>query len=92
MLKGIVTVSLKQDVLDPQGQAVLHSLQSLGFNEAKNVRIGKSIEVWLEENEVLFGRSHWFMLDANKKKQGYVKPNSECYKWVEKKLDKDPNW
>jgi phosphoribosylformylglycinamidine synthase len=51
MLKGIVTVSLKQDVLDPQGQAVLHSLQSLGFNEAKNVRIGKSIEVWLEEND-----------------------------------------
>jgi len=48
--------------------------------------------VWLEENEVLFGRSHWFMLDANKKKQGYVKPDSECYKWVEKKLDKDPNW
>ena len=48
--------------------------------------------VWLEENEVLFGRSQWFMLDANKKKQGYVKPGSECYKWVEKKLDKDPNW
>ena len=48
--------------------------------------------VWLEENEVLFGRSHWFMLDANKKKKGYVKPDSECYKWVEKKLDKDPNW
>ena len=48
--------------------------------------------VWLEENEVLFGRSQWFMLDANKKKQGYIKPDSECYKWVEKKLDKDPNW
>jgi hypothetical protein len=32
------------------------------------------------------------MLDANKKKQGYVKPVSECYKWVEKKLEKDPNW
>ena len=48
--------------------------------------------VWLEENEVLFGRSQWFMLDANKKTQGYIKPDSECYKWVEKKLDKDPNW
>jgi len=51
MLKGIVTVSLKQDVLDPQGQAVLRSLQTLGFQEAHNVRIGKSIEVWLEEND-----------------------------------------
>ena len=51
MLKGIVTVSLKQDVLDPQGQAVLHSLQTLGFPEAQNVRIGKSIEVWLEVSD-----------------------------------------
>ena len=50
MTKGIVTVSLKQNVLDPQGQAVLHSLQTLGFPEAQNVRIGKSIEVWLEES------------------------------------------
>ena len=51
MLKGIVTVSLKQDVLDPQGEAVLHSLQTLGFPEAHNVRIGKSIKGWLEEND-----------------------------------------
>ena len=51
MLKGIVTVSLKQDVLDPQGQAVQHSLQTLGFPEEQNVRIGKSIEVWLEESD-----------------------------------------
>ena len=41
MLKGIVTVSLKQDVLDPQGQAVLHSLQTLGFPEAQN-EIGRA--------------------------------------------------
>ena len=51
MLKGIVTVSLKQDVLDPQGQAVLHSLKTLGFPETQNVRIGKSIEVWLNERD-----------------------------------------
>ncbi|MBT89882.1 MAG: phosphoribosylformylglycinamidine synthase [Spirochaetales bacterium] len=51
MLKGIVTVSLKKDVLDPQGQAVLHSLENLGFTEAENVRIGKSIEVWMDEND-----------------------------------------
>lgn len=57
MLKGIVTVSLKQDVLDPQGQAVQHSLQNLGFTEAKNVRIGKSIEVWLEEKDSLKAES-----------------------------------
>ncbi|MBC8258677.1 MAG: phosphoribosylformylglycinamidine synthase subunit PurS [SAR324 cluster bacterium] len=52
MLKGIVTVSLKQDVLDPQGLAVQHSLQSLGYSEAQNVRIGKSIEIWLDESDL----------------------------------------
>ncbi len=51
MLKGIVTVTLKQDVLDPQGQAVQHSLETLGFPEVKSVRIGKSIEVKLDEND-----------------------------------------
>jgi tetratricopeptide (TPR) repeat protein len=48
--------------------------------------------LWLEENEVLFGRTHWFMLDPKMQKLGYVKPDTECYNWVEKKLDKDPNW
>ena len=51
MLKGIATVSLKQDVLDPQGQAVQHSLETLGFPEARQVRIGKSIEVTMNEDD-----------------------------------------
>ena len=46
-MKGIVTVALKQDILDPQGSAVRDSLKSLGFTEVEDVRIGKSIEVEL---------------------------------------------
>ena len=48
-MKGIVTVVLKPDILDPQGRAVWDSLKSLGFNEVEDVRIGKSIEVKLNE-------------------------------------------
>ena len=48
-MRGIVTVVLKPDILDPQGRAVWDSLKSLGFNEVKDVRIGKSIEVKLNE-------------------------------------------
>ncbi len=48
MMKGMVTVMLKQDVLDVQGQAIQHSLHALGFEQAQKVRIGKSIEVELE--------------------------------------------
>ena len=48
-MRGIVTVVLKPDILDPQGRAVWDSLKSLGFNEVEDVRIGKSIEVKLNE-------------------------------------------
>ena len=46
-MKGIITVVLKQDILDPQGRAVMNSLQGLGYYEVQGVRIGKSIEIEL---------------------------------------------
>ena len=48
-MKGIVTVVLKPDILDPQGRAVRDSLKNLDSNEVEDVRIGKSIEVKLNE-------------------------------------------
>lgn len=42
-MKVTVNVKLKEGVLDPQGKAVLHALNSLGFDEVKDVRIGKQI-------------------------------------------------
>ena len=47
---------------------------------------------WLKENEVLFGKAQWFMMDANIKNQGYVKASSNCYKWVSEKLNKGKDW
>lgn len=44
-----VMVRLKQGVLDPQGKAIEHALQALGFPEAQNVRVGKIIEFALPE-------------------------------------------
>lgn len=43
-----VKVGLKPSVLDPQGKAVLAALHSLGFNEAKDLRVGKHFEIILE--------------------------------------------
>ena len=48
-MRGIVTIVLKPDILDPQGRAVRDSLKSLDFNEVEDVRIGKSIEVKMNE-------------------------------------------
>jgi phosphoribosylformylglycinamidine synthase subunit PurS len=39
-----VFVSLKQGVLDPQGQAVERSLHTLGYGEVRDVRMGKYVE------------------------------------------------
>ncbi len=49
--KANVKVGLKTSVLDPQGKTVLAALHSLGFNEAKDLRVGKYFEVVLEGND-----------------------------------------
>ena len=47
-MKAIVNVGLKQGVLDDQGKATHHALDTLGFKETvKNVRIGKQITIEL---------------------------------------------
>lgn len=43
-----VVVMLKEGVLDPQGDAVLGAMKSLGFERASRVRVGKVIELDLE--------------------------------------------
>ena len=48
MFKEIVYVTLKESVLDPQGSAVRGTLHKLGFEEAKDVRVGKYLEVTVD--------------------------------------------
>ncbi len=48
MYKAIINVTLKKSVLDPQGKTVIHALHSLGFQEAKDMRVGKHFEVLVE--------------------------------------------
>ena len=42
-MKVEVIVSLKDGVLDPQGKAIGHALESLGHNEIKEIKVGKVI-------------------------------------------------
>jgi len=50
-MKVVVNVKLKEGVLDPQGKAVLHALNSLGFDEVNDVRIGKQIVLDINDND-----------------------------------------
>ena len=48
-MRARVHVTLKAGVLDPQGEAVRHALGTLGFEDVSGVRIGKVIELDLED-------------------------------------------
>lgn len=49
-MKAKIYVTLKNGVLDPQGKAVLHALESMGHQNVKEVRVGKFFEIELEGN------------------------------------------
>ena len=50
-MKAKVHVTLKPGVLDPQGKAIAHALESLGFDDVNGVRQGKYIEIDLGDTD-----------------------------------------
>ncbi len=48
-MKARVFVTLKSGVLDPQGKAIQHALEGLGFGGVNDVRAGKLIELDLAD-------------------------------------------
>ena len=52
-LKFSVTVTLKKDVLDPQGKVVQNTLLNMGIDSLQNIRQGKYFEIEIDENDGL---------------------------------------
>ena len=52
-MKFSVTVTLKKDVLDPQGKVVENTLKNMGMNDLKSIRQGKYFEIEVEENDLI---------------------------------------
>ena len=50
-MKFSVTVTLKKDVLDPQGKVVQNTLNNLGMENLKSIRQGKYFEIEILEKE-----------------------------------------
>ena len=50
-MKISATVTLKKDVLDPQGKVVRQTLKNMGYNDVINVRQGKYFEIELNETD-----------------------------------------
>ncbi len=51
MIRAKVHVTLKPGILDPQGRAIRHSLETLGFSLVNDVRVGKFLEIELDERD-----------------------------------------
>ena len=50
-MKVVANIFLKNGVLDPQGKAVHHGLDALGFDGVKDVRIGKQVVIDLDTDD-----------------------------------------
>ena len=50
-MKFSIKVTLKKDVLDPQGRVVQQTLQNMGMDTLTNLRQGKYFEIDIKEND-----------------------------------------
>jgi len=56
MVRVLVDVLLKDEILDPQGQAVERALPALGFTGVRGVRVGKHVELEVDDGDDLEAR------------------------------------
>ena len=56
-MKFSVTVTLKKDVLDPQGKVVQNTLLNLGMSDLKSIRQGKFFEIEIDEKDTVKAES-----------------------------------
>ena len=76
-LKFSVTVTLKKDVLDPQGKVVENTLISMGMGNLKSIRQGKFFEIEVDENDQRKAEEKDCRIVFTKKAN--MKSNNECY-------------
>lgn len=53
MARVLIDVMLKDEILDPQGQALERALPQLGFTGVEGVRVGKHIELLVDDGDDL---------------------------------------
>lgn len=49
MYKANIRITLRPSILDPQGKATRQALDSLGYTSIDRVRMGKFVEMWIDE-------------------------------------------
>jgi len=95
--KGNVYYKSFQDCRNPSislDDRVVATFAYRNFDKANDLGYSRfnNTNNWFSENEVLFKKIHWFMLDDDVKNQGYVTTQNSCYSWINEKLKKDSKW
>ena len=49
MYKASIHIRLRPSILDPQGKTTHHALEDLGFSSVSRVRMGRYVEIWVDE-------------------------------------------
>jgi len=57
-MKLLISITLKEDVLDPQGLAIKNSLSSIGFDNINTVKQGKIINIDIKEKDPSKAKNH----------------------------------
>ena len=55
-MKVSAIITLKKDVLDPQGKVVQNTLVDMGMSNLKNIRQGKHFEIEVDENDEIMAK------------------------------------
>jgi len=77
-----IIVTLRKSILDPQGKAVHHALESLGMNAVSDVRMGKYVEMKVNSNNKEEAERH----TENACKKLLANPVMEDYSFTVEKL------
>jgi len=56
-LKFSIKITLKKDVLDPQGKVVQQTLHNLGMDTLRSLRQGKYFEIEIDENDEITAKN-----------------------------------
>ena len=56
-MKVSVIITLKKDVLDPQGQVIQKTLNGMGFSNVNEVRQGKYFEIEVDEKDIKIAKT-----------------------------------
>jgi len=89
-LKYSITVTLKKDVLDPQGKVVENTLKNMGLNSLKSVRQGKYFEIEVEEkNQEVADKEKKDIKEVADKDKDMMKAQAEIDKMKKEVADKE---